>query len=118
VLVAGAAKILSSAHCQCRHNLSMRRLVRLGTLLLGGALFFTGCAWFDSGVPWRDGQYKLLWIDLPDEVELVYDMGGGGSVPLVEARVFAVGTDDRYVVAKQHPAGRPSSSGSIPQLHS
>ena len=69
------------------------------------SMFLSSCALFDSGIPWRSGPYKLLWIDLPDEVQLVYDIGRGGSVPLVAPRVFAVGSDDRYVVAKQHPHG-------------
>ena len=69
------------------------------------ATLLSSCALFDSGRPWHNGPYALLWIDLPDEVQLAYSLGRGGSVQLVAPRVFAVGCDDRYVVAKQHPGG-------------
>ena len=62
-----------------------------------------GCALFDSGVEWRDGPYALMWIDLPDEVQLPYYLGNGGWATLVLPRVFAVGSNDQYVVACQHP---------------
>lgn len=61
-----------------------------------------GC---DSGVPWRNEPYELLWIDIPDDVMLAYDLGKGASTPLVEPRVFAVGANDEYVVVQQHPRG-------------
>ena len=64
-----------------------------------------GCGLFDSGVVWRGGPYLLGWIDLPDEVTLSYDLGNGSSIGRIEARVFAVGWDGRYLVAKQHPKG-------------
>jgi hypothetical protein len=69
------------------------------------AISLSGCGLFDSGIVWRDGRYALMWIDLPDEVTLSYRLGEGGSLPLVAPRVFAVGANERYVVAKQHPAG-------------
>jgi len=68
-------------------------------------LLLAGCGLFDSGVVWRGGPYILGWIDLPDEVTLSYDLGKGASVGRIEARVFAVGWDGRYLVAKQHPSG-------------
>jgi hypothetical protein len=83
----------------------MRRRLQLATVLVGCELFCAGCSLFDSGVEWRDGKYALIWIDLPDEVSLSYEVSEGGWVGLVEPRVFAVGADDRYVVAKQHPGG-------------
>ena len=64
-----------------------------------------GCGLFDSGVVWRGGPYILGWIDLPEEVTLSYDLRDGASVGRIEARVFAVGWDGRYLVAKQHPEG-------------
>jgi hypothetical protein len=82
----------------------MLKSSRVTRILAGCVLLFSGCGLFDSGVVWRDGQYALSWIDLPDEVTLSYDMGHGSSIPLVEPRVFAVGADDRYVIAQQHPA--------------
>ncbi len=66
------------------------------------------CAIFDSGRPWKDGQYSLLWIDLPDEVTLTYDWGAGHSEPLIPSQVFAVGANANFIVVKQHPHGDKS----------
>jgi hypothetical protein len=46
-----------------------------------------------------------MWIDDPDEVTLSYDLGDGGWSTLVDWCVFAVGSNEQYVVAKQHPGG-------------
>ena len=44
----------------------------------------SGCGLFDSGVEWRDGPYELLWIDLPSQLSLNYDIGrDGGSLKRV-----------------------------------
>ena len=71
-------------------------------------LLLASCSLFDSGTPWRDDRYALIWIDEPRDVSLDYDLGHGGWSVLVDARVFAVGSDGRYVVAKQHPHGNRS----------
>ena len=71
-------------------------------IVLGFAL--SGC-YFDSGTPWSWGPYRLAWIDLPDDVWLEYRDSGSISQHRVEPRVFAVGCDANWVVAKQHPNG-------------
>ena len=76
--------------------------------LLFVMLAFAGCGLYDSGVVWRGGPYVLGWIDLPDEVTLSYDLGGGSMSGRIQERVFAVGWDGRYLVAKQHPKGDKS----------
>jgi hypothetical protein len=63
------------------------------------------CGFFDSGTIWRHGNYALIWIDLPDDVSLSYDRGGGTWSGVVDPRVFSVGADERYIVVKQHPKG-------------
>ena len=73
-------------------------------IVLSGFLL-TSCALFDSGIPWRSGNFAMMWIDLPDEVSLCYDRGSGSWSTLIEPRVFAVGSDGDYVVAQQHPHG-------------
>ena len=66
----------------------------------------SGCGLFDSGVEWRDGPYELLWIDVSEQRSLNYDVGrNGGSIGLVDWTVFAVGSNDRFIVVKQHPQG-------------
>jgi hypothetical protein len=77
-----------------------------GLTLIACSLLLSGCfGLFDSGIPWRSGPYALTWVDLPDEVMLSYDLGNGGWATLVDSRVFAVGANQQYVVAKQHPHG-------------
>jgi hypothetical protein len=68
------------------------------------ALLLSGCN-FDSGTPWRGGPYTLTWIDRPNDVRLEYHRPQGGSDVRVDPRVFAVGWNKHYVVAKQHPNG-------------
>lgn len=75
------------------------------TVLTLCAVLLAACVLFDSGIPWRNGRFALLWIDVPDEVSLSYDEGNGGWSEIIPARVFAIGSDDRYIVAQQHPGG-------------
>lgn len=79
----------------------------LNRIAAASALGFLGlsCSLFDSGQPWRDGQYVLQWIDESDEVTLSYDWGKGSSEPLVQSQVFAVGSNAKFIVVKQHPRG-------------
>jgi hypothetical protein len=79
-------------------------------IVVVSALCFLGlsCAIFDSGRPWKDGHYMLLWIDEPKEVTLSYDWGSGSSEPLVPSQVFAVGANGKFIVVKQHPGGTKS----------
>jgi hypothetical protein len=72
-------------------------------ILLCGLL--AGCGLIDSGTVWRGGHYGLIWIDVPDDLRLSYDAGKGSWPERVAPRVFAVGWDGRFVVAKQHPKG-------------
>lgn len=75
----------------------------LACVVLGS---LSGCGLFDSGVEWRDGHYELLWIDVPEQMSLSYDLDrDGGSLGLVDWTVLSVGSNDRYIVVKQHPHG-------------
>ncbi len=84
--------------------------MRRTAIIAATLLFFTGCGLFDSGTEWRGGPYALIWIDDPANVTLSYTLGDGGSVGRIESQVFAVGWDNRYLVAKQHPNGNKSST--------
>jgi hypothetical protein len=72
-------------------------------MILGSLL--ASCGLFDSGVEWRGGPYELAWIDIPDDVYVARVLGNGNSLGRIDARVFAVGWDGRYLVAQQHPQG-------------
>ena len=79
--------------------------VRHVAFLLALCCISAGCGLFDSGIVWRHGSYALMWIDVPDDMSLSYVAGKGAWSGRVEPRVFAVGANERYIVAKQHPDG-------------
>lgn len=64
-----------------------------------------GCNLFDSGVEWRGGPYALIWIDTTEDTSVCRDLGNGSWIGRIDSTVFAVGWDQRYLVAKQHPNG-------------
>lgn len=78
---------------------------RIFFLLLASLL--AGC---DSGVQWRDEPYEVIWIDTGDNRTLAYDLGKGASIGRVDAEVIAVGSNEKYVVAKRKPIGGGGSS--------
>lgn len=73
------------------------------------AIFVCGCSpsssSYDSGTLWQGGGYELVWIDDPSDVFLAYNLGGGSSREVIPPLVFAVGLNEQYLVAKQHPDG-------------
>ncbi|BFM49512.1 hypothetical protein [Marinomonas sp. THO17] len=68
------------------------------TYLIFTALLLVGC---DSGALWEDKPYQVLWIDVTDNRTLNYDLGDGGSITRIKAKIIAVGSNDHYIVAKQ-----------------
>jgi hypothetical protein len=85
------------------------RIFRL-LIALAFSASVTSCSLFDSGIEWRGGPYALLWIDTADNISLCRDLGNGSWIGRVDAMVFSVGWNGRYVVAKQHPAGDRSKT--------
>jgi hypothetical protein len=78
-------------------------------LVLASVLLTSGCfAWFDFGVELQDGKYALTWVDSYNSMALSYSTGSGSWGTVVEPQVFAVGSDKRYIVARQHPQGNRS----------
>ena len=63
-----------------------------------------GCNGLSLDIYWRSEKYVLVAVDTPGQMNLAFDMGKGVSIGLVGPTVFGVGADDRYIVAKQHPA--------------
>ncbi len=64
----------------------------------------TGCL-FDSSSDRIIGKYKVLWIDLPQNQMLVKEneLHSSSSSTIIEPYVFAVGHNERFIIAKQHP---------------
>src|SRR5690349_447198 len=84
----------------------MKKCFVIDLILTLCSLFLSSCfGLFDFGIEWRSGPYALTWVDLPNQVMLSYDMGKGGWATIVEPCVFAVGSNQQYIVVKQHPHG-------------
>lgn len=91
-----------------REGLPMIRLILLSSSLVLATLL-SGCfAWFDSGVEWRDGLFAVIWVDTYESMSLGYEGGRGCYATVIGPEVFAVGSNSRYIVAKQHPNGNKS----------
>jgi len=64
----------------------------------------------DSNVLWEDNPYEVHWIDTDDNITLSIRLdNNSGTIGRVNAKVIAVGSDEKFVVAKQKDA----NSGSI-----
>lgn len=66
--------------------------------------FLTGCL-FDSRLDRITGRYILLWIDLPENQMVCKEdkLHSSNSSTLIEPYIFAVGHNEDYLIAKQHP---------------
>jgi hypothetical protein len=71
----------------------MKRAIVLAILLV-----LSSC---DYGEKWRDSPYEVIWIDTENNRSLYYDLGDNASIGRVEAEVIAVGSNEKYIVAKQ-----------------
>ena len=49
------------------------------------------------------GNYRLVAVDVMDQMSVGLSVKGGNAIGRINATVFAVGWDQRYIVAKQHP---------------
>lgn len=69
------------------------------TFCLAIILFtLNSCILFDNGSRTIVDDYKLEWIDLPSNQYITF-----ADKTLVEGYVYAVGFDDEFIIAKQHP---------------
>ena len=69
--------------------------------ILFSCLALTACGrWSVDSYWWSDG-YSLDAIDVKSQMCLVSD---GDSIALVGPTIFAVGSDAKHIVVKQHPA--------------
>lgn len=69
-----------------------------------------GCSrlWLDTY--WRSERYVLLAIDTRAQMHLAFDGTDGTAIGLVGPTVYAVGSDQRHIVVKRHPASDASGS--------
>ena len=70
------------------------------------ALFASSC---DSGTEWESGDYEVYWIDVPSDLTLGRKLPDGNAIGRVGPQVFAVGDDDRWVVAARYRDGDKST---------
>ena len=50
------------------------------------------------------GRYSLVSVDAKENTTLSYQLEDGNYVGVVDKVVFAIGFDDSYIIAKQHPS--------------
>ena len=75
-------------------------------LTVAFALFVSSC---DSGTKWESGDYEVYWIDVSSDLTLGRKLPDGNAIGRVGPQVFAVGADDRWVVAARYPDGDKSN---------
>ena len=66
----------------------------------------TGCfGLFDSGSDRIIGKYIILWIDLQENqtISEQFELNSSSSTQIVPEYVFAVGHNNDFIIAKQHP---------------
>lgn len=68
------------------------------------ALANVGCDSFWLDCYWRSERYLLVAIDSKEQMSLIFDLGDGTGLGLVDPIVFAVGENEKYIVVKQHPS--------------
>ncbi len=49
------------------------------------------------------GNYRLIAVDVLEQMSVDRTLDSGSAVGRINETVFAVGWDQRYIVAKQHP---------------
>lgn len=78
------------------------------SLLAASALSLSGCGFVrdeDIGMP-----YRLVAVDAPGQVSLSFALPDGTTIGRIPPVVFAVGSDERFVVAQRHPLGDRSAT--------
>ena len=86
--------------------MQMTRLIKNVIIVFSALYLLTGCfGLFDSSSDKIIGQYIVIWIDLPKNQMLAKqdELHSSNSSTIIPAYVFAVGHDDNYIIAKQHP---------------
>ncbi len=70
---------------------------------IASALTLSGCGFVhDEHVI---GPYRLIAVDSSTDMSLSYGLGSGDAVGRIDATVFSIGWNSRFIVAKRHPGG-------------
>ncbi len=81
----------------------MKKLILIGL----STLFLTGCFWGDEGTSYtklKKDFWLNWWADNTDQhILLSFDDIGNSGIPVIERTVFAVGYNNNFIIAKQHP---------------
>lgn len=49
------------------------------------------------------GKYRLIAVDVLEQMSVNYSLDASSAAGRINETIFAVGWDQRYIVAKQHP---------------
>ncbi len=72
-------------------------------MTLMSVLLVSGCGFVhDEHIT---GPYRLIAVDVDNQMSISYDLGDGSAVGRINETVFAFGFDERFIVAKQNPNG-------------
>ena len=82
---------------------TMKKLILIGLT----SLLITGCFWGDeatSNTKLTKDFWLNWWADNTDQhILLSFDDTGNGGTPIIKQTVFAVGYNNNFIIAKQHP---------------
>ena len=54
------------------------------------------------------GKYYLVAVDVAEDMTICYKLENGDYLGVVEETIFAVGFNEKYIIAKQHPGNNKS----------
>ena len=103
----GTSKNGSSGRWNLRKTISMKFFLHttLPALIIVTLL---GCdSWFLDGRK-ITGPYLLIAIDIREQMHIAYDLGDGTAIGRIDPVVYAVGWNEKYIFAKQHPQNNRS----------
>jgi hypothetical protein len=89
---------LANVGCNMKHP-------TISILAVIAVLVFAGCGSHQEHLV---GPYSLSAVDVPEQTSVYYELGDGSGIGRIGPTAFSVGWNDRYIVAKQHPAANRS----------